>query len=56
MHRFVGLSIQSAMESSLVRTVALLHGQPEAQAELLSYVQEQLSRGCSSLWYAVVHS
>eukprot|EP00667_Euglena_gracilis_P021085 EG_transcript_22959 len=50
-HRFVGLSIQSAMESSLVHTVALLHGQPEAQAELLSYVQDQLSR---KLWFGAM--
>eukprot|EP00667_Euglena_gracilis_P008584 EG_transcript_8698 len=47
-HRIVGQATQNALDLSLVRTVALLQGQVEAQAELTGYVRDQLSR---KVWY-----
>lgn len=45
----MGQATQNALDLSLVRTVALLQGQVEAQAELTGYVRDQLSRACGGV-------
>eukprot|EP00667_Euglena_gracilis_P003553 EG_transcript_3560 len=50
-HRSVAQSTRNALDLALVRTGALLEGQPEAQAELAGYVRDQLSR---KVWYIMM--
>eukprot|EP00667_Euglena_gracilis_P002544 EG_transcript_2547 len=50
-HRTVAQMQRNAVDLSLVHTMALVQGQAQAEAELLGYLQEQLSR---KLWYRMI--